>query len=118
MYTRVAARIRTPVADDEWSYLDFNVSQGELCALRDFISETTGDGYDWIGMILSQVFPIIIKGKGRWYCSQWIAHALSWSGIVKWKKLGIYEFPDLHPGKLYEILSTTVSLPSEDTEDM
>jgi hypothetical protein len=118
LYTRVAARIRTSVADDEWSYLDFNVSQGELCALRDFISETTGDGYDWIGMILSQVLPIIIKGKGRWYCSQWIAHALSWSGIVKWKKIGIYEFPDLHPGKLYEILSTTVSLPPEDTEDI
>ena len=86
-------------------------------ALKDFISETTGDGYDWPGMLLSQVLPFIIKGKGRWYCSSWIAHALSHAGIVKWKKLGIYEFPDLHPGRLYDILSQLVVLPREDTGD-
>jgi hypothetical protein len=115
LFTRVAARVRTHIPDEEWDYLDFKVTPEELRALKDFVSETTGDGYDWTGMLLSQVLPVIVKGKGRWYCSQWIAHALSHAGIVKWKRLGIYEFPDLHPGRLYEILSQ-VSLPLEDAE--
>jgi hypothetical protein len=46
-----------------------------------------------------------------------IAHALSHAGIVKWKKLGIYEFPDLHPGRLYDILTEAGSIPPEDTGD-
>lgn len=30
--------------------------------------------------------------------------SLSHSGIMRWRKAGIYEIPDLHPGKLYQIL--------------
>ena len=116
LFTRVAARVRTHVPDDDWDYLDFRVTPEELHALKDFISETTGDGYDWIGMLLSQVLPIIIRGRGRWYCSQWIAHGLVHAGIVKLKRLGIYEFPDLHPGRLYDILSQ-VSLGARDATD-
>jgi hypothetical protein len=105
LFTRVAARVRTHVPDDEWDYISFRITPEELRALKDFISETTGDGYDWTGMLLSQILPFIVKGKGKWYCSSWIAHALGHAGIVKWKKLGIYELPDLHPGRLYEILT-------------
>jgi hypothetical protein len=117
LFTRVAARVRTHVPPDDWDYLDFYITHDEMRALKDFISETTGDGYDWTGMLLSQVLPIIVKGKGRWYCSQWIAHALSHAGIVKWKRLGIYELPDLHPGRLYEILSQVALGPRDVTED-
>lgn len=116
LYNRVAARIRTSVPPEDWDYLDFKVTSSELRALKDFISETTGDGYDWIGMLLSQILPIIIKGKGRWYCSSWIAHCLAHAGIIRWKKLGIYEFPDLHPGRLHDILSQVAEIPREDTE--
>jgi hypothetical protein len=116
LYTRVAARVRTQVDESDWDFLTFRVTAEELRALKNFISETTGDGYDWIGMILSQILPIIIKGKGRWYCSQWIAHALGWAGIVRWKRLGIYEFPDLHPGKLHDILSQVAESAPEETE--
>ena len=117
LFTRVAARVRTHVPPDDWDYLEFRVTPEELHALKDFISETTGDGYDWPGMLLSQVLPFIIKGKGRWYCSSWIAHALSHAGIVKWKKLGIYEFPDLHPGRLHDILAQLANAPRDDTSD-
>lgn len=118
LYTRVAARVRVQVEPKDWDYLDFLITPEELHALKDFIAETTGDGYDWIGMLLSQVLPIIIKGKGRWYCSQWIAHALSHAGIVKWKRLGIYELPDLHPGRLHGILSQVSLGPPDDTWDV
>jgi hypothetical protein len=36
---------------------------------------------------------------------------------VKWKRLGIYEFPDLHPGRLHDILSQVSSSPRDDAED-
>ena len=111
--TRVAARICTTVAEDDWDYLTFSITSEELFALKDFISETTGNSYDWAGMLLSQVTPFIVKGKGRWFCSSWVAHALSHATIVRWRKLGIYEFPDLHPGKLYNILSQIASVQYE-----
>ena len=117
LFTRVAARVRTNVAEKDWDYLEFYVTPEELHALKDFISETTGDGYDWAGMLISQIGPFIVKGKGKWYCSSWIAHALAHAGIVKLKKLGIYELPDLHPGKLFEIISKVSDLPLEDTSD-
>lgn len=47
-----------------------------------------------------------------------IAHALGWAGIVRWKRLGIYEFPDLHPGKLFDILSQVAELPQDDTGEI
>jgi hypothetical protein len=115
LYSRVTARVRTAVDQDDWDFIDLFATADEILALKDFISETTVDGYDWIGMFLSQVLPVIVKGKGRWYCSSWIAHALSHSGIVRWRKLGIYELPDLHPGRLHGILSQVQELPQEDT---
>lgn len=33
-----------------------------------------------------------------------VLDALSHSGIMRWRKVGIYEIPDLHPGKLFSIL--------------
>jgi hypothetical protein len=96
--------VRTHVPDNEWDYLDFCITPEELNALKDFISETTGDGYDWTGMLLSQVIPFIVKGKGKWYCSSWVFSALSYSGVIKNRTTKIKEMPDLSPGRLYEIL--------------
>jgi len=115
-FTRVAARVRTQIPEDEWDYLEFQITEGELKALKDFISETTGDGYDWTGMLLSQVLPFIIKGKGRWYCSSWVFTALNYAGIIRSRSTKIKEIPDLSPGRLYEILSQFSDLPVEDTE--
>lgn len=117
VFTGVAARIRTSVPDDEWDYLEFHITPEELYALKDFVAETTSDSYDWFGMILSQITPFIVKGKGKWYCSSWISHALVHAGIVRLKRLGIYEIANLHPGKLYEILSQIASIPRENTNE-
>lgn len=105
LYSKVEKRTDVLEDSDNWDFLEINVTQKQLDALEDFIEETVGDGYDWFGMISSQLLPLIIKGKRRWYCSQWIAHALAHAGIFKWSKVGIYDTPDLHPGRLYEILS-------------
>ena len=104
LYSKVEKRTGVYEESGDWDFLEIPVTEKQLVALEDFIEETVGDGYDWLGMISSQLLPLIIKGKRRWYCSQWIAHALAHAGIFKWYKVGIYEIPDLHPGRLYNIL--------------
>ena len=104
LFSKIQKRTDVLEPEEHWDFLEIVVTASQLSALEDFIDETVGDGYDWFGMISSQLLPLIIKGKRRWYCSQWIAHALAHAGIFKWSKVGIYEIPDLHPGKLYDIL--------------
>lgn len=104
LYSKVEKRTDVRECSEDWDFLEIPVSDTQLSALEDFIEETVGDGYDWFGMISSQLLPLIIKGKRKWYCSQWIAHALAHAGIFKWSKVGIYDTPDLHPGRLYDIL--------------
>lgn len=110
LYSKVTTRMKIEWDESEWDFLNFKVTDIQLLSLKDFIVETTGDGYDWPGMLLSQILPCIIKSRKKWYCSSWIAHALSHSGIISFRKAGIYEIPDLHPGKLHGILSDILEL--------
>ena len=95
---------------NDWDILSFELSWREpvrdyqLGQLYSFIEETKGAKYDWLGMILSQMCPYLIKHRDKWYCSEWIAHALVKARVVKWEKLQIYRTPNLAPGKLYDIL--------------
>ncbi len=108
--SRVAVRIKTDPNPDDWDYLSFPLSWREpvreyqLNQLHKFIETTQGSKYDWFGMIFSHLSPYIIKRKSRWYCSEWIAHALVYSRIVMWDDMNVYDTPDLHPGKLFAML--------------
>ena len=110
IFKHVAARIMTNVGECDWDFIELSVTHEELSALKDFISETTGDGYDWVGMLLSQFLPVIIKSKGMWYCSSWVFFALLYAGILKSKNTRIYETPALSPGKLHELLTHDVAI--------
>jgi len=111
--SRVAPRIQYRIEKPEdWSYLVFKLSDRtpvkkyQLDQLYKFIEETQGARYDWVGMVMSHFCPYLIKRRGKWYCSEWIAHALVNSRIVMWDDLRLYDTPDLSPGKLYDILSS------------
>ena len=109
--SRVARRSVGSVKNlNGWDYLTFPLSwrqpveEYQLRQLNSFIEKTEGAKYDWVGMILSQTCPYLIKHKERWYCSEWIAHALVNCRILMWDDAKIYRTPNLSPGKLYEIL--------------
>jgi len=109
--SKVAPRIKYAIADpDNWEYLVFKLSEREpvqeyqLDQLYKFIDMTQGARYDWIGMVMSHFCPYLIKRRDRWYCSEWIAHALVNSRIMMWDDLQLYGTPDLSPGKLYNLL--------------
>ena len=108
--SRVASRVKTNPNLEDWDVITFELNWREpvrkyqLDQLYKFIEQTQGCKYDWIGMILSQLCPFLVKRRDKWYCSEWIAHALVNSRIVMWDDLFLYDTPDLHPGKLYNML--------------
>lgn len=111
--SRVAARIKYSIEDaKDWDYLSFELSDRDpvrkyqLDQLYKFIEMTQGCKYDWVGMIMSQICPFLVKRRNKWYCSEWIAHAMVNSRIVMWDDLRLYDTPDLSPGRLYTLLTS------------
>ena len=109
--SRVAPRIRHKLENpQDWHFLVFPLSEREpvrnyqLDQLYKFIEHTQGSKYDWIGMIASQMTPFLIKRRDKWYCSEWIAHAMVNSRIIMWDDINVFDTPDLSPGKLYSVL--------------
>jgi len=109
--SRVACRkIEHEINEDDWDTLTFNLSFREpvkvyqIEQLTKFINKTKGMKYDWFGMIISNFSPFLIKHRYKWYCSEWIAHALVNSRVIMWDDMCIYSTPNLSPGKLYDIL--------------
>ena len=58
----------------------------------DLFRRTKGNDYDFIGILFSQVLPIGLQSKSKWYCSEWAAE-------VKYVKT------NLSPQELYELVS-------------
>ena len=95
---------------ENWDYLTFTlnwrepVREYQINQLNKFIEKTLGCRYDWIGLIISNLTPFLVKKRNRWYCSEWIAHALVNARIVMWDDMDLYDTPEMSPGKLYDLL--------------
>jgi hypothetical protein len=88
----------------DWDFVNISVTEKQLSALRSFIESTKGQGYDWVGMIASHLTPFKVRVPNKWYCSEWVAYALSVSKILKWKDIKLYNIPRVPPGRLYTML--------------
>ena len=80
------------------------VREYQINQLNKFIEKTLGCRYDWIGLIISNLTPFLVKKRNKWYCSEWIAHALVNARIVMWDDMELYDTPEMSPGKLYDLL--------------
>jgi hypothetical protein len=83
-----------------WDLVEIEIDENQYKRLLHFYEKTKGDGYDWIGMLLSQFTPFHVKRIGRWYCSEWIAYALRIICVVD----DVYAYADLSPQRLFELL--------------
>ena len=83
-----------------WDMIEVEISEDQADKLQDFFLCTEGDQYDWLGMVLSQFTPFLVKRIGRWYCSEWIAYALRIISAID----GVYIHADLSPQRLFELL--------------
>jgi len=109
--SRVTPRIIYDYDESKWDFIELPLSWREPVRgyqkdqLNKFVKETIGNKYDWSGMLLSHLSPFKIRRAGRWYCSEWIAHALLYSRIIMWDEMKMYNIPDMSPGKLFNLLS-------------
>ena len=75
---------------EHWDIIDYpGVSTVDVF---DLFRRTKGDDYDFIGILFSQVLPLGIQSKSKWYCSEWTAK-------LKYKN------SKLNPQELYELVS-------------
>ena len=75
---------------EHWDIIDYpGVTSGDVF---DLFRRTKGDDYDFIGILFSQVLPLGIQSKSKWYCSEWTAK-------LKYKN------SKLNPQELYELVS-------------
>ena len=103
--SKVASRKKIIIDYSEWDFVDISVNQEQLDIIMEFFEDTENQGYDWVGMLLSQFLPCKIKHKKRWYCSEWIAYALRISCAVDWRIIKIYDRADLSPAVLYDLIT-------------
>jgi len=97
-------RLKLEINYSEWDFIEIEVSREQYDVILEFFEETEGQGYDWIGMLLSQFLPCKIKHRKRWYCSEWIAYALRIACVFDWRKMKMYDRQDLSPSALHELI--------------
>tara|TARA_R110000824_G_scaffold15086_1_gene63706 strand:- start:1284 stop:1745 length:462 start_codon:yes stop_codon:yes gene_type:complete len=89
-----------------WDFISITVTSEQVETIKEFFERTKGCKYDWWGMILSHLIPFKVKQRGKWYCSEWIAHALRVSRVIDWRVARIFERAKISPAILYEIVRT------------
>jgi hypothetical protein len=102
--SKVASRKKLLIDYSEWDVVDLQIAQEQLDIIMEFFEDTKGQGYDWVGMLLSQFLPCKIKHRERWYCSEWIAYALRIACVFDWRIIKIYDRKDLSPVVLYNLV--------------
>ena len=95
--SQISSRKNDSYNPDAWDFIKISITEEQHNTIKEFYDLTVGDGYDWVGMILSQFLPFKIKQKDRWYCSEWIAYALRISCVVDWQTMRIFDRCDLSP---------------------
>jgi len=83
---------------EDWKRIELKITDAQLSNIMRFYEQTAGQKYDWLGMIISQFVPYMIKHDRKWYCSQWIAHALITAGIFP------VTYEKISPGRLHEMV--------------
>jgi len=105
--SKVDRRLKLEHNPTEWDFISIDITPEQLDIIMEFFEETTGQGYDWVGMLLSQFLPCKIKHKKRWYCSEWIAYALRIACVFDWRIIKIYDRKDLSPAVLNNLIMET-----------
>ena len=100
----ITKRIVFEYNTDKWDLLEIEISEDQYELIMQFFEDTSGQGYDWVGMLLSQFLPCKIKHRERWYCSEWIAYALRIACVLNWRTIRLYDRNDLSPAILYDLI--------------
>lgn len=91
-------RFRYLEADSShWDFID--IRGIEASKVEIFLISQLHKKYDWLGIFLTQVFPLGIDDPNRWFCSEIVAAALQHGGLACERHFSWYS-----PKRLYEDL--------------
>ena len=83
----------------QWDYIDIPVSSESWTRVGDWCNNERGCGYDWLGMLLSQVLFIPREHPDKWFCSEFAAAALELLGLLYGAKPCTFS-----PGSLWRVM--------------
>lgn len=80
-----------------WDFLPLPWVREEV--VEELLQAEQGAGYDWVGVLGSQILPVGIQSKSRWFCSEFCAQVI-----------GLEQPQRYSPGSLSETMSWALKL--------
>lgn len=88
----------TRYAPFDWDFLEIPVEESNKFRMVRFAVNELGCGYDWWGLIFSQIFFLRREDPNRWFCSEFVLEILKHGYVGEGAEL-------LSPGGLFVHLS-------------
>lgn len=84
-----------------YTYIDVEVSNFERG--YQFFKLIENEGYDMVGIILSQIIPFGIDRTNKWFCSEFASKFLLIAG-TSYEELWLRKTENIHPNMLFKIV--------------
>jgi len=88
--------------DWAWDFIEIVATPEQEAKCKAFLEAELGCGYDWVGIVMTQILGTGRQSKDKWFCSEECAAALQHAGF----RLGGMTPHKVSPGKLYDYLQT------------
>lgn len=72
----------------DWDRIAVDIKKNKILY---FFKRTKDMKYDWIAIILSQIFPFRLHSKKKYICSEWVAELLEWNKPHRYSPQDVYE---------------------------
>lgn len=90
--------------NDEWEFIPIEVSYKTAMFIAKWYTDRADCGYDWLGIYLSQIFPLGIDDPHRWFCSESVHRVLMLTAVIDDEKpSNIYG-----PARLYDLVTNVL----------
>lgn len=83
----------------EWDLVDIPMSKEDEEKIQTFFSGELGTAYDWLGLVMLQVFHINRESKDKWICSELVVAGFQWIGRMLGRRAC-----SVSPNKLYKLI--------------
>ena len=84
--------------ESHWDIYDIDINERLVVK---FFHREMGKKYDWLGILLSQLFKMDIHNRNRWFCSEIVHGALIEAGMSKIHTKASNKYD---PGRLFNLL--------------
>lgn len=73
---------------NRWEFVKTSLTEAEVVK---FFAKTQHNKYDWLGILLSQIFPFGKHKRAKYFCSEWVAELLGYANPQTYSPADVYE---------------------------